>query len=410
MALNQTPAAQRIHIGFFGRRNAGKSSLLNAVTGQDLAVVSEVKGTTTDPVSKTMELLPLGPVMLIDTPGIDDEGELGKLRVKKSRQVLNKTDLAVLVVDGTVGETDQDREMLTLFQEKQVPYVVVYHKADLLSGEERETCADRAGKENETVLYVSSKTGAGVEELKNCLAAMGRKEEEKDLLLGLVKPGDLVVLVTPIDKAAPKGRLILPQQQTIRALLDYGCIAVAVRESELTHTLESLGKQPSLVITDSQVFGMVSEIVPKDRMLTSFSILFARYKGDLKQAVEGVCALKEIQDGDRILISEGCTHHRQCNDIGTVKLPAWIRSFTGKNPEFVYTSGTGFEEDLTSFKLIVHCGACMLNEREMKYRLACAKDQGVAMTNYGILIAYVHGILKRSLEPFPDVAAVLEGQ
>lgn len=410
MALNQTPAAQRIHIGFFGRRNAGKSSLLNAVTGQDLAVVSEVKGTTTDPVSKTMELLPLGPVMLIDTPGIDDEGELGRLRVKKSRQVLNKTDLAVLVVDGTVGETDQDRELLTLFQEKQVPYVVVYHKADLLSGEERETCADRTGKENETVLYVSSKTGSGVEELKNCLAAMGRKEEEKDLLLGLVKPGDLVVLVTPIDKAAPKGRLILPQQQTIRALLDYGCIAVAVRESELTHTLESLGKQPSLVITDSQVFGMVSEIVPKDQMLTSFSILFARYKGDLKQAVEGVCALKEIQDGDRILISEGCTHHRQCNDIGTVKLPAWIRSFTGKNPEFVYTSGTGFEEDLTGFKLIVHCGACMLNEREMKYRLACAKDQGVAMTNYGILIAYVHGILKRSLEPFPDVAAVLEGQ
>ncbi|NBH33504.1 [FeFe] hydrogenase H-cluster maturation GTPase HydF [Clostridiaceae bacterium] len=410
MALNQTPAAQRLHIGFFGRRNAGKSSLLNAVTGQDLAVVSEVKGTTTDPVSKTMELLPLGPVMLIDTPGIDDEGELGRLRVKKSRQVLNKTDLAVLVVDGTVGETDQDRELLTLFQQKQVPYVVVYHKADLLSGEERETCADRTGKENETVLYVSSKTGSGVEELKNCLAAMGRKEEEKDLLLGLVKPGDLVVLVTPIDKAAPKGRLILPQQQTIRALLDYGCIAVAVRESELAHTLESLGKQPSLVITDSQVFGMVSEIVPKDRMLTSFSILFARYKGDLKQAVEGVCALKEIQDGDRILISEGCTHHRQCNDIGTVKLPAWIRSFTGKNPEFVYTSGTGFEEDLTSFKLIVHCGACMLNEREMKYRLACAKDQGVAMTNYGILIAYVHGILKRSLEPFPDAAAVLEGQ
>lgn len=373
-------------------------------------MVSEVKGTTTDPVSKTMELLPLGPVMLIDTPGIDDEGELGRLRVKKSRQVLNKTDLAVLVVDGTVGETDQDRELLTLFQQKQVPYVVVYHKADLLSGEERETCADRTGKENETVLYVSSKTGSGVEELKNCLAAMGRKEEEKDLLLGLVKPGDLVVLVTPIDKAAPKGRLILPQQQTIRALLDYGCIAVAVRESELAHTLESLGKQPSLVITDSQVFGMVSEIVPKDRMLTSFSILFARYKGDLKQAVEGVCALKEIQDGDRILISEGCTHHRQCNDIGTVKLPAWIRSFTGKNPEFVYTSGTGFEEDLTSFKLIVHCGACMLNEREMKYRLACAKDQGVAMTNYGILIAYVHGILKRSLEPFPDAAAVLEGQ
>lgn len=398
MALNQTPAAERIHIAFFGRRNAGKSSLMNAVTGQELAVVSEVKGTTTDPVYKTMELLPLGPVMMIDTPGIDDEGELGKLRVKKSRQVLNKTDIAVLVVDAAVGETKEDKEMIALFQEKQVPYLVVYHKADLLS----ERIAEAS------VLYVSSKTGMGVQELKNRIAAIQPAEEERDLLEGLVKPGDLVVLVTPIDKAAPKGRLILPQQQTIRALLDHGCISVVARETELSNTLERLGQRPALVITDSQAFGMVSKLVPRDIPLTSFSILFARYKGDLRQAVEGVSILGKIQDRDRILISEGCTHHRQCNDIGTVKLPGWIRDFTGREPEFSFTSGTGFEEDLTSFKLIVHCGACMLNEREMKYRLACARDQGVAMTNYGILIAYIHGILKRSLKPFPDIAALLE--
>lgn len=398
MALNQTPAAERIHIAFFGRRNAGKSSLMNAVTGQELAVVSEVKGTTTDPVYKTMELLPLGPVMLIDTPGIDDEGELGRLRVKKSRQVLNKTDIAVLVIDAAMGETEEDKKMIALFQEKQVPYLVVYHKADLLP-----ECIT-----NDSVLYVSSKTGMGVQELKNRLAATRPAEEEKDLLEGLVEPGDLVVLVTPIDKAAPKGRLILPQQQTIRALLDHGCISVVARETELSKTLERLGQKPALVITDSQAFGMVSKLVPRDIPLTSFSILFARYKGNLRQAVEGVSILGKIQDKDRILISEGCTHHRQCNDIGTVKLPGWIRDFTGREPEFSFTSGTGFEEDLTPFKLIVHCGACMLNEREMKYRLACARDQGVAMTNYGILIAYIHGILKRSLEPFPDIAALLE--
>ncbi len=422
MALNQTPAAGRIHIGFFGRRNAGKSSLLNAVTGQELAVVSQVKGTTTDPVYKTMELLPLGPVMLVDTPGIDDEGELGALRVKKSRQVLNKTDIAVLVIDSTVGETPEDQEMIRLFAEKKVPFVVVYNKADLLeergdvSGQsgapEERTQAERAGQSEERAwpypfLYVSSSTRAGIEELKNCLAAMDPAREEKDLLEGLTEPGDLVLLVTPIDKAAPKGRLILPQQQTIRALLDHGCICVAVRETELAATLKTLGKKPALVITDSQAFGMVSKLVPEDIRLTSFSILFARYKGDLAQAVAGVRALDEIRDGDKILISEGCTHHRQCNDIGTVKLPGWIRSYTKKEPVFSYTSGTGFEEDLTPFKLIVHCGACMLNEREMKYRLSCAKDQGIAMTNYGILIAHVHGILKRSLEPFPDIAALL---
>ena len=410
MGLNQTPAAERVHIGFFGRRNAGKSSLMNAVTGQELAVVSEVKGTTTDPVYKTMELLPLGPVMMMDTPGIDDEGELGGLRVRKSRQVLNKTDIAVLVIDGTVGETKEDREMVALFQEKKVPYLVVYHKADLLP---KDMAGNSRGAEKEAesdcpVLYVSSKTGFGVEELKNRLAAMKPTEEEKDLLEGLVKPGDLVVLVTPIDKAAPKGRLILPQQQTIRALLDHGCISVVARETELGQLLEGMERKPALVITDSQAFAVVSAIVPRGIPLTSFSILFARYKGDLRQAVQGVKALERIEDGDRILISEGCTHHRQCNDIGTVKLPGWIRSYTGREPEFSYTSGTGFPEDLKLFRVIIHCGACMLNEREMKYRLACARDQQVNMTNYGIVIAHIHGILRRSLEPFPDIAALLE--
>lgn len=409
MALNQTPAAQRIHIGFFGRRNAGKSSLMNAVTGQELSVVSEVKGTTTDPVYKTMELLPLGPVMMVDTPGFDDEGELGSLRVKKSRQVLNKTDIAVLVVDASVGETKEDQKMIGLFQEKQVPYVVVHHKVDLLVdglAGGRET----GPRKRDQDLYVSSKTGVGIRELKERLAAMNPETEEKDLLEGLVKPGDLVVLVTPIDKAAPKGRLILPQQQTIRALLDHGCVCVVTRETELSKTLERIGQKPALVITDSQAFGMVSAIVPEDILLTSFSILFARYKGNLKQVIEGVRVLDQIRDGDKILVSEGCTHHRQCNDIGTVKLPEWIRSYTGKKPEFSYTSGTGFEEDLTTYRLIVHCGACMLNEREMKYRLACARDQKVTMTNYGILIAHIHGILKRSLAPFPDVAALLENE
>lgn len=403
MALNQTPAAERIHIGFFGRRNAGKSSVLNAVTGQELAVVSEVKGTTTDPVYKTMELLPLGPVMLIDTPGIDDEGELGALRVRKSRQVLNKTDIAVLVVDAAVGETAEDREMEALFEQKKVPYLVVYNKVDLVEAPDGAAAGGH-------ILYVSAARKTGIEELKEALARMQPAGEEKDLLEGLVQPGDLVVLVTPIDKAAPKGRLILPQQQTIRALLDYGCISVVVRETELKDTLERLGQRPALVITDSQAFGKVSALVPEDIALTSFSILFARYKGNLAQAVAGVRALDRLQDGDKVLISEGCTHHRQCNDIGTIKLPGWIRGYTGKEPEFSYTSGTGFEEDLPQYALIIHCGACMLNEREMKYRLACARDQGVSMTNYGIAIAHMHGILKRSVAPFADIAALLEDE
>ncbi len=401
MALNQTPASERIHIGFFGRRNAGKSSVMNAVTGQNLAVVSDVKGTTTDPVYKTMELLPLGPVMVIDTPGIDDEGELGKLRVMKSRQVLNKTDIAILVVDASEGMQKEDLEMKELFEKKKIPYLVVFNKSDLATKE-----FGSGSEANE--MNVSALTGEGIFELKEKIASMKKSEEERDLLEGLVKPGDVVILVTPIDKAAPKGRLILPQQMTIRALLDHGCMTMVVRDTELADALGKLEKKPDLVITDSQAFGKVSKIVPNEIPLTSFSILMARYKGDLEQVVEGVSMLDHIEGGDKILISEGCTHHRQCNDIGTVKLPGWIQEYTKKQIEFCFTSGTEFPEDLSEYKMIVHCGACMLNEREMKYRQAWAKDQKIAMTNYGILIAHVHGILKRSVEPFPAIAALLK--
>ena len=410
MGRNETPASERIHIGFFGRRNAGKSSVMNAVTGQNLAVVSEVKGTTTDPVYKTMELLPLGPVVMIDTPGIDDEGGLGELRVKKSRQVLNKTDLAVLVVDGQEGMREEDYQIADLFRKKQVPYVVVFNKADLgredLVWEKRRS--DESAHPSENCLWVSAADKSGIEELKNLLGSMIPSRKERDLLEGLVNPGSLVILVTPIDKAAPKGRLILPQQQTIRALLDHGCMTVTVRETELEMAFKSLGRKPDLVITDSQAFGKVSAMVPREIRLTSFSILFARYKGNLRQAVEGVCGLDEIRDNDTILISEGCTHHRQCGDIGTTKLPAWIGQYTGKEPRFVFTSGTEFPEDLSPYRLIVHCGGCMLNEREMEYRQACAREQNIPMTNYGILIAHVHGILQRSLEPFPDICALLQ--
>lgn len=406
MGRNETPASERIHIGFFGRRNAGKSSVMNAVTGQNLAVVSEVKGTTTDPVYKTMELLPLGPVVMIDTPGIDDEGELGELRVKKSRQVLNKTDLAVLVVDGCEGMKEEDCQMAELFRKQQIPYVVVFNKADLV----RESPVREEGWTNaaENRLWVSAANRTGIEELKNLLGSMIPHSQERDLLEGLVNPGDVVILVTPIDKAAPKGRLILPQQQTIRALLDHGCMTVTVRETELEAALRTFGKTPELVITDSQAFGKVSVMVPKEIRLTSFSILFARYKGNLIQAVEGICGLDEIQDKDAILIAEGCTHHRQCGDIGTVKLPAWIRQYTGKEPEFSFTSGTEFPEDLSPYRLVVHCGGCMLNEKEMEYRQGCARQQNIPMTNYGILIAHVHGILRRSLEPFPHICSLLD--
>lgn len=395
MGLNDTPSANRVHIGFFGRRNAGKSSVVNAVTGQELAVVSDVAGTTTDPVYKSMELLPLGPVVIIDTPGMDDEGDLGELRVKKARQVLNKTDVAVLVVDASVGLTQWDTTLLHLIQDKNIPFLVVYNKSDLLE-------KPIALKENE--MLVSAREKENIHALKERIAALAKTEEENKRIVGdLLNPFDFVVLVVPIDSAAPKGRLILPQQQTIRDVLETGATAVVVRETELQETLKGLSQKPKMVITDSQAFKQVAKDTPDDILLTSFSILFARYKGLLYPAVEGAVTLNKIDDGDKILIAEGCTHHRQCEDIGTVKLPRWIREYTGKQPEFVFTSGTEFPEDLTPYQLIVHCGGCMLNEREVRYRQKCAADQGVPITNYGILIAYINGILKRSLKVFPDL-------
>lgn len=401
MGMNQTPASERIHVSFFGRRNAGKSSVINAMTGQDLAVVSEVKGTTTDPVYKTMELLPLGPVMLADTPGIDDEGELGRLRVKKSYQVLNKTDVALLVVDGTEGKAKEDEELIERFERKNIPYLVIYNKMDLAESE--------TGNLKEREIWVSAKDKTNIEELKERIAKLGQKEESDRRIVGdLIDPGDLIVLVVPIDKAAPKGRLILPQQQTIRDILDADAASVVVKESDLKETLSKLGTKPKLVITDSQVFKKVSEDTPEDVLLTSFSILFARYKGNLETAVKGARAIETLEEGDKVLISEGCTHHRQCEDIGTVKIPAWIRKYTGKEIDVVFTSGTEFPDDLSEYKMIVHCGGCMLNEREMKYRQQCAEDQGIPITNYGIMIAYIQGILKRSVEPFADIAGVLD--
>ena len=377
---------------------------MNKVTGQELAVVSDVKGTTTDPVYKAMELLPLGPVVMMDTPGIDDEGELGGLRVKKSYQVLNKTDAAVLVIDGKAGMSREDQALLERIHKKNIPSILVLNKRDLLT--EEEVCQTLSGlpegyQEGKDYLWVSAQEGTGVQELKERLAVLASTEENQKKIVGdLLSPGDFVVLVVPIDKAAPKGRLILPQQQTIRDILDADAVSVVVKEDRLKETLESLGKKPRLVITDSQVFGRVSKDTPKELLLTSFSILFARYKGNLETVVEGARTLEKLKDGDKVLISEGCTHHRQCGDIGTVKLPAWIRKYTGKNLEFSFTSGTEFPDELGEYSLIVHCGGCMLNEREMKYRLSCAEDQGVPMTNYGIIIAYMNGILERSLEPF----------
>lgn len=409
MQMNQTPSSERVHIGFFGRRNAGKSSVLNAITHQDLAVVSDVKGTTTDPVQKAMELLPLGPVVVIDTPGIDDEGELGALRVKKSYQVLNKVDAAVLVVDQTLGLSSEDFALIERIRQKKIPYVVVFNKFDLEPASSLAKDMEYLEKQNTPVQTVSTVTNLGIEELKECIAILTKTEEPKLKIVGdLIHPSDFVVLVVPIDKAAPKGRLILPQQQTIRDILEADATAIVVKEYELKDTLKHLGKKPKLVITDSQVFAKVSADTPSDIMLTSFSILFARYKGSLATVVEGVTALDTLEDGDKILISEGCTHHRQCDDIGSVKLPRWIRQYTGKDIDFVFSSGTEFPEDLSPYKLIVHCGGCMLNEREMKYRLACATDQNIPITNYGILIAYMQGILKRSLLPFPSIAMMLE--
>lgn len=394
MSMNATPSGDRVHIGFFGRRNAGKSSVVNAVTGQELAVVSDVKGTTTDPVSKAMELLPLGPVMIIDTPGFDDEGALGELRVKKTRQILNKTDIAVLVVDGTEGLKDCDRQLIALFQAKEIPYIIVYNKADLLP-------QLPAAADNE--IYVSALNKDGIWELKERISVLKKDESHKRLIADKVHPGDFVVLVVPIDKAAPKGRLILPQQQTIRDLLDAGAVAIVVKETELADTLANLGKKPALVITDSQVFSSVSKIVPPEIPLTSFSILMARYKGLLEDAVRGVAAVENLKDGDTVLIAEGCTHHRQCDDIGTVKIPGWLRKYTGKDITIQSCSGTEFPDDLSPYAMVIHCGGCMLNEREVRYRTKCAVDQGVPITNYGTLIAAMNGILKRSLEILPEL-------
>lgn len=408
MGMNQTPASERVHVSFFGKRNAGKSSIINAVTGQDLAIVSSVMGTTTDPVYKTMELLPLGPVMVIDTPGIDDEGELGALRVHKSYQVLNKTDIAILVIDSTAGKGEEELELIHRFHKKGIPYLIVYNKIDLLSTEKIKDLAMsvRAGE-----VLVSASDGMNIQELKEKIASLKPEDTHKyPLIQDLIDPLDLVILVVPIDKAAPKGRLILPQQQTIRDILERGALSLVVRDTELKSTLDHFlaqGVCPKLVVTDSQAFARVSKAVPENITLTSFSILFSRYKGELETQLKGIAALSSIEDGDRILIAEGCTHHRQCGDIGTCKMPEWIRNCTGKKPVFEFTSGTEFPDDVSSYKMVVHCGGCMLNEREMKYRIACCQDQGVPITNYGILIAQVTGILKRSLGPFPEMQKLI---
>ena len=392
MGLNNTPLSERIHIGIFGRRNAGKSSVINAMTGQNLAIVSDVAGTTTDPVQKAMELLPLGPVVMIDTPGLDDVGELGKLRVEKAYQVLQKTDIAIIVIDASIGETAEDAAILAEIQKRSIPYIIVKNKADL---------TQKQDGENE--IFVSAKTGENISVLKERIAALAPKEEKERRIIGdLLEPNDFVVLVVPIDSAAPKGRLILPQQQVIRDSLEAGAIPVVVRDTELSQALAALGKKPRLVVTDSQAFGTVAKIVPKDIPLTSFSILMARYKGDLTVQIAGAQAIEDLKDGDTVLISEGCTHHRQCDDIGTVKMPRWIREYTGKDLHFAFTSGTEFPKDLSPYALVVHCGGCTLPLQEMRYRISYGDSQKVAITNYGVMIAYIHGILPRVTETFVD--------
>jgi len=399
--MNKTPSADRTHIAFFGLRNTGKSSLVNAVTGQNLSVVSNIKGTTTDPVLKAMELLPLGPVVIIDTPGFDDEGELGKLRVEKTRQILNKTDIAVLVLDGELSHGNAlscpETELIGLFKEKDIPYIIVVNKCDTFSADNTNFPPQSlSGQSDDEILPVSAKSGYNINLLKEKIAGMAHEEPKQKLTSGLIRPNDIAVLVIPIDSAAPKGRLILPQQQMIRDILDSGGIAAAVKETELEETLAALGKKPAVVITDSQVFDKVSKIVPKDIPLTSFSILFARHKGFLETAVKGAAALDTLKDGDKVLIAEGCTHHRQCDDIGTVKLPRMIKAHTSKEPDFSFCSGGDFPQDVKPFKLVVHCGGCMLNRREMEYRRRHCEDANIPFTNYGITIAHINGILKRS--------------
>lgn len=399
MGLNDTPKSDRIHIGIFGRRNAGKSSIINAITSQNLAVVSKVKGTTTDPVQKAMELLPLGPVMIIDTPGIDDEGELGKMRVEKSYQVLNKTDIALLVVDGNVGLTQCDKDLIEEIKKRKLPYLIILNKSD-------EVC-NRYDIENS--IWVSAETKENIWELKERISKLVPNENMTLKIVGdLLAPEDIVVLVVPIDSAAPKGRLILPQQQTIRDVLEAGAISVVTRDTELPQTLKSLGKKPKIVVTDSQAFGKVKNDVPEDILLTSFSILFARYKGDLAEQIKAVKAIDSLKDGDYVLISEGCSHHRQCDDIGTVKIPRWLKEHSGKKINYEFSSGTEFPRDLSKYKAVIHCGGCTLNEKEMKHRIAVAKEQNVPITNYGIFIAYTQGILKRSLQAFPEIAKILD--
>ena len=399
MGLNDTPKSDRIHIGIFGRRNAGKSSIINAITSQNLAVVSKVKGTTTDPVQKAMELLPLGPVMIIDTPGIDDEGELGKMRVEKSYQVLNKTDIALLVVDGNEGLTQCDKDLIEEIKKRKLPYLIILNKSD-------EVC-NRYNIENS--IWVSAETKENIWELKERISKLVPNENMTLKIVGdLLDPEDIVVLVVPIGSAAPKGRLILPQQQTIRDVLEAGAISVVTRDTELPQTLKSLGKKPKIVVTDSQAFGKVKNDVPEDILLTSFSILFARYKGDLAEQIKAVKAIDSLKDGDYVLISEGCSHHRQCDDIGTVKIPRWLKEHSGKKINYEFSSGTEFPRDLSKYKAVIHCGGCTLNEKEMKHRIAVAKEQNVPITNYGIFIAYTQGILKRSLQAFPEIAKILD--
>ncbi|MDO4481368.1 MAG: [FeFe] hydrogenase H-cluster maturation GTPase HydF [Bacillota bacterium] len=422
MSLNSTPSAERLHIGFFGMRNAGKSSLVNAVTNQELSVVSSVKGTTTDPVQKAMELLPLGPILIIDTPGFDDEGSLGEMRVKRAKQILNRSDIAVLVVDASAGMSPGDRELLSIIKEKELPYIVVYNKADLLEAPSKKGAKSnpeekiQAAKEaaaacgESDVIFVSASGKQGIEELKERLAALAASAgtEDRYIVRDLVSPGELVILVIPIDKSAPKGRLILPQQQVIRELLDAGCSVLTVRDTEFRQTLGSLVKDPALVITDSQVFKKIDAETPSYIPLTSFSILMARYKGFLKEAIAGVSSIRYLEDGDKVLISEGCTHHRQCEDIGTVKIPKWIKEFTGRDISVETSSGRDFPEDISQYKLIIHCGACMLNEKEVDFRRKCSGDQCVPFTNYGTSIAYMNGILERSLEIIPEAEKLLK--
>ncbi|MBQ9066167.1 MAG: [Clostridia bacterium] len=410
--LNETVSAERIHIGFFGIRNAGKSSVVNAVTGQQLALVSDVKGTTTDPVKKAMELLPLGPVVIIDTPGIDDTGALGEMRVERTHQMLAQTDLAILVADTTVGLQDADRDLLRMFQERKLPYLVAFNKSDLKGGaaQAESSCPDADAVPAENRLFVSAATGENIFELKERIGALAKgTKKERKILEGLVEPGDTVVLVIPVDKSAPKGRIILPQQQVLRELLDNNCTAVVAQASDLPQALAQLKYPPKLVITDSQAFKSVMRDTPEDVAMTSFSILFSRYKGNLLQQIRGTAQLAKLTDDDTVLISEGCTHHRQCQDIGTVKIPGWVEHYCGARPSFEWTSGGEFPQDLSPYACVIHCGGCMLNEKEMHHRLAIAEAAGTPMTNYGLAIAEFHGILRRALRPFPDILKELEG-